>query len=76
MWYNMTENKSRLSGSGFNITECNKIEWISITKFHKDLNSNNLMIPTLATNSMLNCQRIRNKIREDILNAMRKQRSS
>ena len=76
MWDNMTENKSRLSGSGFNIIECNKIEWISITKFQKYLNSNNLMIPTLATDSMLNCQRIGNKIREDILNAMRKQHSS
>ena len=63
MWDNVTENKARLSGSGFKITECNKIEWISITKFHKDLNSNNLMIPTLATNSMLNCQRIGNKMR-------------
>ena len=57
MWDNVTENKARLSGSGFKISKCNKIELISITKFHKDLNSNNLMIPTLITNSMLNCQR-------------------
>ena len=57
MWDNVTENKARLSGSGFKISKCNKIELISITKCHKDLNSNNLMIPTLATNSMLNCQR-------------------
>ena len=55
MWDNVTENKARLSGSGFKISKCNKIELISITKFHKDLNSNNLMIPTLATNSMLHC---------------------
>ena len=76
MWDNVTENKTGLSGSGFKITECNKIEWISITKFHKELNSNNLMIPTLATNLMLTCQRNGNKIREDILNARRKQYSS
>ena len=57
MWDNVTENKARLSGSSFKITECNKIELISITMFHKDLNSNNLMIPTLGTNSVLNCQR-------------------
>ena len=57
MWENVTENKARLSGSGFKITKCNKIGLISITKCHKDLNSNNLMIPTLITNSMLNCQR-------------------
>ena len=31
IWDNVTENKTRLCGSGFKVTECNKIEWVSVS---------------------------------------------
>ena len=30
-WDNVTENKTRLCGSGFKVIECNKIELISVS---------------------------------------------